>query len=611
MSTKVNESQDQQAVNKKGQSKKKMNEEKSSSSSRESSETIRAPKSPRDQWELWSHWLKNRPAPQCIKEAMSGGKQSPLLWGLSDDLQPSTETAAFFDECYRLVRKPKSLSATLLRTLEGWDESFSKRELTADTALELLAVAHCLPQLSRHLPAAPWWDLLALLIEVSQDGKSVSMTSDPITHQLCQTELPLTLAFLFPELSDCTRLTKKAGKKLGQAIERLLDGEGLPQAKHIGLARPLLATWTRSLALADNTKAEWVDRDERLQYEWLVRQVFRLTRNDGSQMFSVESDSVLSPAFTKKVIEVCNDADDTQIAKIVSLDSKKKNKKRDLSSLPPSASYSPWSETAILRSSWCPQREKLGVAFANQPLNVDLSAISTISSGPWCTRICLDGKEISMESSWEEICWHSDDDVDYLELEAEFDSGIVVQRQFLMAKNDRFLLTADVILGTEVEAIDYQCEIPLHPGISISATNDSRELVLNAPRPQATVLPLALSEWSSEKQSGELEVQRDRLVLTQQAKAQRMYAPLFWDLEPKRAFKPLTWRQLTVGEQLEIVDAQDAVGFRVQIGKRQWMIYRSLAEKANRTVFGQNLSCEFFCARFDHFGDADELLSLD
>lgn len=90
-----------------------------------------------------------------------------------------------------------------------------------------------------------------------------------------------------------------------------------------------------------------------------------------------------------------------------------------------------------------------------------------------------------------------------------------------------------------------------------------------------------------------------------------MFAPLFVDLNRKRLDKPLTWRQLTVGQLREIVPHDVAVGYRVQVGKAQWLMYRSLAPAAIRTVLGQNLMHEFLVGRFHADGHAATLLEIE
>ena len=93
--------------------------------------------------------------------------------------------------------------------------------------------------------------------------------------------------------------------------------------------------------------------------------------------------------------------------------------------------------------------------------------------------------------------------------------------------------------------------------------------------------------------------------------AARLYAPLFIDLKPSRTRQQFTWRRLTVAENLELQPADVAAGYRVQVGKRQWLFYRSLAPTAPRTLLGQHLISEMLVARFDQDGEIDELLEIE
>jgi len=82
-------------------------------------------------------------------------------------------------------------------------------------------------------------------------------------------------------------------------------------------------------------------------------------------------------------------------------------------------------------------------------------------------------------------------------------------------------------------------------------------------------------------------------------------------LAPRRLRKPRTWRRLTVAECRAIQGPGIAVGYRVQVGRQQWLIYRSLARTANRSVLGQNLSQEFVAARFDTHGRIEALIEIE
>ena len=89
-----------------------------------------------------------------------------------------------------------------------------------------------------------------------------------------------------------------------------------------------------------------------------------------------------------------------------------------------------------------------------------------------------------------------------------------------------------------------------------------------------------------------------------------LYAPLFVDLDPARKRKALTWRRLTVAENLRIVPADMAVAYRVQIGKQQWVFYRSFTTEGNRTFLGLNFTSEFLAARFDASGETETLIDI-
>ena len=57
--------------------------------------------------------------------------------------------------------------------------------------------------------------------------------------------------------------------------------------------------------------------------------------------------------------------------------------------------------------------------------------------------------------------------------------------------------------------------------------------------------------------------------------------------------------------------ADVAVGYRVAIGRQQWLVYRSLAKPANRTLLGHNLSTEMLVARFDKSGEVESLIEIE
>ena len=242
-------------------------------------------------WGGWVRWLAERDHPRPLESLLphkSGGP--PLLWSL-DGQSPPERTTSLVRDLHRFQTRRVSANGELVGALEDWLEDACSRESAATLALECLAWCHGLPWLSQVLPAAPWCELLDRLVEIAGESAGISAEELPLAQQLLCGELPLTLAYWFPELARCRALWTPASQQLSGGIVELLDGEGLPRAKDLPLVRPLLACWTRCCLLGAPSDRNALDAAGREQYAWLLRQALRLTRGDGGGVFSPSSES--------------------------------------------------------------------------------------------------------------------------------------------------------------------------------------------------------------------------------------------------------------------------------------------------------------------------------
>ncbi|MFG0262284.1 MAG: hypothetical protein ACF788_07830, partial [Novipirellula sp. JB048] len=154
--------------------------------------------------------------------------------------------------------------------------------------------------------------------------------------------------------------------------------------------------------------------------------------------------------------------------------------------------------------------------------------------------------------------------------------------------------------------------IPIASGVSAEFENETREVWLGDARRRVLVMPLSASEWRVGPTTTKLEASEDDHLVWTAAGTGALYLPLWFDLQQRRFRRKRTWRQLTVGDERRLCEAHEAVGFRVQVGSEQWMIYRSLGARRCRTVLGKHLIADFFAARFDTGeGDYDELVTVD
>jgi hypothetical protein len=53
------------------------------------------------------------------------------------------------------------------------------------------------------------------------------------------------------------------------------------------------------------------------------------------------------------------------------------------------------------------------------------------------------------------------------------------------------------------------------------------------------------------------------------------------------------------------------VGYRVQFGTNQWLLYRTLSRRGSRSVLGQNVLCDFLASRFTSAGKQEALVEIE
>ena len=316
--------------------------------------------------------------------------------------------------------------------------------------------------------------------------------------------------------------------------------------------------------------------------------------------------------------------------------------------------FSEWSQMTVLRSSWDFRGPSLAVAFApinpfgaavdaatlaapfggwsDQSVSTELNlAGQTIWSGNWNVSVRIDGRTLLPTDTWSTTCEAAEEDGCYLEIELPLTENMRLQRQVLLCHKEKLLMMADSVLpqfeddieeGVEYDglndprfAMEYESQLPLTAGFGVKSNAEATELTLtdsSGKTPMGRIFPLALPEWKTAIESnaqneadfvsGELTfagTERQVLVLRQNAFGRGMFAPMLFDLDTKRIKQPYTWRQLTVGENLEPVARDRAVAFRLQIDKMQLLLYRTMTSAMNRTFFGHNLVSDFFVGRFD------------
>jgi hypothetical protein len=268
---------------------------------------------------------------------------------------------------------------------------------------------------------------------------------------------------------------------------------------------------------------------------------------------------------------------------------------------------------SILRTDWSRGAAELAVDWSQPDLRWEFRVGKTqLFAGLSSPEVTVAGKLLAAVGPWEEVCWESNVDVDYLELEIALEGGVRLQRQFVLTRRDGLLYLADAILMPAAGEVSAVLRVPVAGGVDILATEETRELLLCADKQRALVIPPLCGEWRTDRRGGELGCTEGELQLANAApQARALYLPLVVVYDRKRAKRECTWRRLTVGEDLQLVTADKAAGFRIQIGQEHWLGYRSLTERANRTLFGVNLQTNFLLSRFTTEGESEPLVEID
>jgi hypothetical protein len=267
-----------------------------------------------------------------------------------------------------------------------------------------------------------------------------------------------------------------------------------------------------------------------------------------------------------------------------------------------------------MASGWSQSGIRLATAYVAAQMTIELSvAGEKLMAGLWDFETHCDSKLAHPTGDWEQLCWERGKRFDLVELGRPLSEGLRLERQILFAREDDVLYLADSVISRDgmTHTIRHTSDLPLTSDVCWQPEAETRDGLLIGQKTRAALLPVALNEWRSDPRGGTLDARGGRLVLTQETRGRALCCPLVIDLDRKRAKKPRTWRQLTVGENLEIVPHDVAVGYRAQSGDDQWLIYRSLGPAGNRTALGQNFAGEFSAGRFLSSGKYKQWIEIE
>ncbi|MDO4559264.1 MAG: hypothetical protein Q4C47_09890, partial [Planctomycetia bacterium] len=160
---------------------------------------------------------------------------------------------------------------------------------------------------------------------------------------------------------------------------------------------------------------------------------------------------------------------------------------------------------------------------------------------------------------------------------------------------------------------------PVVPGTGFTTETESGGYLLasrrgSTPRRRAMVLPLASLPGVSDPSAGEwctFHRIASGLELTRRVRGQAFWVPIWIQPGPEHMTETFLGQRLTVGEDLKRVTEENAIGFRIQLGTRQWLLYRALRDRGNRSLLGHHLKSEFLLAEFSAKRGVEPLVEIE
>ncbi len=522
-------------------------------------------------------------------------------------------------------KAPKTLAQRVepllrrLTTEEDNDEASPPVSLFAIVAaLEVLALAG-----ARLRPEQLWklWrHSLSQVVQLirpntDEDAHDPSLPAD--VQLIERGELPFVAGVLFGDVAGAADLVKAGRKALARSLSENADSDGTPRAEVIERLPLWLAPLIRASLIAKQFDVKLWTNDQERTLMSVVERAIPLCRPDGrlalSNGLSLQPLPVLAAAAELfHLPEISPEGGYLQSVKRVIAGQPARRVRNDGVVTMPS-NQSDWARFALLRSDWSMNADSVAVAHHRQFPQIDVTtAGKPLLHGDWTLELKLGDAVVELAEEWSCVCWQSDPDADYIELQMRGPGKLRVERIIMLSRRERFLLLADSIAGAPPGRIEYRATLPLADDILVRLDTPTREAQLTMRGFKARVFPLAVAQDRVQSSPHEFTATEDRLTLKQVAQGEGLFAPVLLDWHPDRTRADVQWRSLTVTEDGRVIGPDIAAGHRIKLGDLQLLVFRSLKTTGeSRAVLGHHTHNETVIARVDKKGDIDPILLVE
>ncbi|QDT66538.1 hypothetical protein [Calycomorphotria hydatis] len=486
-------------------------------------------------------------------------------------------------------------------------------ELVPDAASRALILAEIMrgigADIDHELLAELFRDLLACVLQVlhAEESNDTSLAAKLIV----QGELPWKAGLLFGPLRGSNRWLKVGRDVLREELDAQCDTDGTPH----GLLGDEYTPWLASLVRAAEWNAAakqalWTSKTGNL-FDAFVSTAVKCMTPTGKLLLQVgtaaETAAILSVG-TQVSGLAKRSPERFAIAALAASNGKLKSIETDIDEW---STQSDWSRVACLRNDWGSSSDVLAIEHAGPVPRLELVAGGTsLLQGSWPLDAKVGIKKVVIEDEWDCVCYHTDDDGEYVELYAEA-GEIKFSRQLFLSRSEKFAVLFDSVLEGAEAKVKLSSTLPISEGVEPRVNKETREISLSAGKRYARLYPLGLPDRRLMSSAGDINIS-EQAVTIEAENVGVAAAPVLIDWHPRRTALPADWRMLTVAEEGKPVTPATAIGCRLRIGKYQLLLYRRYDESpAMRSVLGHHHNNETVIAEFDKDGDVEPLLLVE
>ena len=526
---------------------------------------------------------------------------------------PNSRTA---DPANVTDREASALQSANATKIGKWiSQQLPKASYDPYVALACAGWIHALPEAGRSISPGLWLEVLqSALTQVDRAWES-GPTEGLFPWIIWACEIPLALAKQLSHLGGKDRIVSETLNRIALLLEESSDNPQAFLARGGQDLRALLACIMRCRWSADAVGARKWFPPQRKALSKLAIAGLALTDADGKQLLFDRVDSTLDEEFWIKLNQLAGKNKKLQLATACALPDtigkaigeRPAKLRKDVTldvSMPNYSHYWEKNSIATMRRSWRERGCRVAVDFSTDVIWLDVIGNDgqRVLSGEWDVEIFRKKKQLQTDVSWQEVCWFTDDDVDYLELECEVENVCKIQRQVMLMREEGVVYFADALIAQEPDQWTVKSTWTVSDDIELHSDPKTTEGRLvrtgNTNQTAALLLPVAMPEWRRSPSHSRMDCKGQVLALQCETAAKNLYSPLVMSLRGIEATPAYTWRQLTIAEELRNQPRDVAEAYRVQVNRDQWVFYRSLTPCTRRTVMGLHLNTEFYAGRF-------------